>query len=168
MELDHAYRERVCQYQIHAYMYGHNIQPPPGVTSALLAGEPVADLILSPSATTVGFNELAIYRIGGEMAPSSALPIGGTRMVSEMQPVQVDPSQTGSGLLNSVLAVLAPPNPDEGERYDEEILDLPVYGFLVVTGVDIRQKRFTILSPNQGSFTGRNTVAGSFEMQEQV
>lgn len=66
------------------------------------------------------------------MAPSSALPIGGTRIVTEMQPVPVDPSQSGSGLLNSVLALLAPTNPDEAERYDEEILDLPVVGFLVM------------------------------------
>ena len=66
------------------------------------------------------------------MAPSSALPIGATRVVSEMQPVPIDPSQPGSGLLNAVLALLAPQNPDENERYDEEILDLTVSGFLVV------------------------------------
>lgn len=66
------------------------------------------------------------------MAPSSALPIGATRVVSEMQPVSIDPASAGSGLLNKVLALLAPPNPDENERYDEEILDLPVNGFLIV------------------------------------
>jgi polyribonucleotide 5'-hydroxyl-kinase len=66
------------------------------------------------------------------MAPSSALPIGATRVVSEMQPVSVDPSQPGSGLLNGVLAILAPPNPDENERYDEEILDLSVTGFIIM------------------------------------
>jgi hypothetical protein len=66
------------------------------------------------------------------MAPSSALPIGATRVVSEMQPVTIDPAQPGSGLLNAILALLAPPNPDEAERYDEEILDLTVTGFLVV------------------------------------
>jgi hypothetical protein len=49
-----------------------------------------------------------------------------------MQPVQVDPAQAGSGLLNMVLAFLAPVNPDENERYDDEILDLNVIGFLVV------------------------------------
>jgi polyribonucleotide 5'-hydroxyl-kinase len=49
-----------------------------------------------------------------------------------MQPVTIDPSQVGSRLLNAVLALLAPPNPDENERYDEEILDLTVAGFLVV------------------------------------
>jgi polyribonucleotide 5'-hydroxyl-kinase len=67
------------------------------------------------------------------MAPSSALPIGAARVLSEMQPVSVDPSQPGSGLLNAVLALLAPASQPEGrEQYDEEILDLPVAGFLVV------------------------------------
>ena len=66
------------------------------------------------------------------MAPSSALPIGATRVVSEMQPIPVDPGTPGSGLANSVLALLSPPNPDEAERYDEEILDLTVVGFLVM------------------------------------
>ena len=66
------------------------------------------------------------------LAPSSALPIGAVRTLSEMQPVLVDPALNTSGLLNSVLALLAPFNPDESERYDEEILDLHVIGFLVV------------------------------------
>ena len=66
------------------------------------------------------------------MAPTSALPIGAARVLSEMQPVVVDPSHSGSHLLNAVLALLVPLNPDEHERYDEEILDLPVAGFLIM------------------------------------
>ena len=66
------------------------------------------------------------------MAPSDVLPVGATRVVSEMQPALIDPASPGSGLLNCVLALLAPPNPDENERYDEEILDLTVVGFLIV------------------------------------
>ena len=66
------------------------------------------------------------------MAPSSALPIGAARVVSELQPILVDPALPGSGLLNAVLALLAPPNADEAERYDEEMLDLHIVGFLVV------------------------------------
>lgn len=66
------------------------------------------------------------------MAPSSALPIGATRVVSEIQPVLVDPSLPGSGLLNAMLALMAPFHADENERYDEEILDLPVTGFIAV------------------------------------
>ena len=66
------------------------------------------------------------------MAPTSALSIGAVRLISEMQPVQLDPSAPGSGLLNALLAVLAPLNPDENERYDEELLDLTVSGFIAV------------------------------------
>lgn len=66
------------------------------------------------------------------MAPSDVLPVGATRVVSEIQPSLVDPASPGSGLLNCVLALLAPQNPDENERYDEEILDLSVIGFLIV------------------------------------
>ena len=69
------------------------------------------------------------------MAPTSALPIGAARVVSEMQPLVVDAASPGSGLYNTVLALLAPPNPDEAERYDEEVLDLPLVGFLVVCAV---------------------------------
>ena len=66
------------------------------------------------------------------MAPSSALPIGAARVVSEMQPLVVDPTLGGSGLYNAVLAILAPPNPDESERYGGEILDLPVVGYIAM------------------------------------
>lgn len=68
----------------------------------------------------------------GSMAPSSALPIGAERVVSELQPIPVDPSQKGSGLLNAVLALLQPQIPDENERYEGEVLDLPVAAFFVV------------------------------------
>lgn len=65
------------------------------------------------------------------MAPSSALPIGASRAVSELLPLHVDPSSPSSGVLNSVLALLATTASD-GEQYDEEIVDLPVYGFIIV------------------------------------
>ncbi|KAG6331260.1 hypothetical protein ID866_7830 [Astraeus odoratus] len=133
VELDHSYRERVHNYQLHSYMYGQKIDPPSGITSAIVAGEAATDLVLSPSSSIIKFGDITIYRIGEEtMAPSSALPIGATRTLSEMQPIQLDPASVGSGLLNRVLAVLVPFHPDESERYDEEILDLPVSGFLVM------------------------------------
>jgi hypothetical protein len=67
------------------------------------------------------------------MAPSSALPIGATRTVNEMQPITLDPASPGSGLLNAIVALLAlPSHPEETERYDEEVLDLPVSGFLAM------------------------------------
>ncbi|KAJ7157002.1 Pre-mRNA cleavage complex II protein Clp1-domain-containing protein [Mycena crocata] len=168
VELDHLYRERVHNYQLHTYMYGQIIPPPAGISSASLGGETLSDLVLSPSSTIINFDDLSIFRIGAEtMAPSSALPIGAARTVSETQAVPIDPSQPGSGLLNAVLAVLAPPvNTDESERYDEEILDLPISGFLIVTSLDIPHRKMTILAPNQGSIVGRTAVIGSFEWQE--
>lgn len=118
------------------------------------------------------------------MAPSDVLPFGATRVVSEMQPALVDPALPGSGLLNCVLALLAPPNPDENERYDEEILDLTVVGFLIVQvdvmfspsktylsslrmNIDIPKRKMTVLAPNRGTFVGKTAIAGSFEWQEQ-
>ncbi|KAJ7047121.1 Pre-mRNA cleavage complex II protein Clp1-domain-containing protein [Mycena alexandri] len=168
VELDHLYRERVHNYQLHTYMYGQIIPPPPGISSASLGGETLSDLVLSPSSTIINFDDLSIFRIGAEtMAPSSALPIGAARAVSETQAVPIDPAQPGSGLLNAVLAVLAPPvNTDESERYDEEILDLPISGFIIVTNLDIPHRKMTILAPNQGSVVGRTAVIGSFEWQE--
>ncbi|KAF9014076.1 Pre-mRNA cleavage complex II protein Clp1-domain-containing protein [Cyathus striatus] len=168
VELDHSYRERVHNYQLHTYMYGQVIQAPPGVSSPSLGGESLSDLILSPSSTVINFGDLSIFRIGAEtMAPSSALPIGATRVVSEMQPVPVNPAMPGSGLLNSVLAIMAPPNADENERYDEEILDLTVTGFIIVTSLDIPHKKMTVLAPNQGSVLGKTAILGSFEWQDQ-
>lgn len=65
------------------------------------------------------------------MAPSSALPIGASRAVSELLPLHVDPSSPSSGVLNSVLALLASTTSD-GEQYDEELVDLPIRGFIIV------------------------------------
>ncbi|THH06497.1 hypothetical protein EW145_g4045 [Phellinidium pouzarii] len=171
VDLDHAYRERVHGYQIHHYMYGTHFSPPPGLVAAGTSGDEsvdASDARLSPVSTAVGFDDLAIYRIGGEsIAPSSALPIGATRAVSELQPVQVDPGARGSGLLNAVLALLAPLHPDENERYDEEVLDLAVSAFLVVTAVDMSNRKLTILMPGPGPVAGRTAIVGSFEWQDQ-
>ncbi|KAG9318596.1 hypothetical protein JVU11DRAFT_689 [Chiua virens] len=165
VELDHPYRDRVHNYQLHEYMYGQKIDPPPGVSNGLVAGEAFTELILSPSSTVINFGDLAIYRIGQEtMAPSSALPIGAARTLSEMQPILVDPMSSSTKLLNKVLALLAPFNEDENERYDEEILDLPTVGFL--NKLDIPNKKMTVLAPNQGSIVGSTAIVGSFEWTE--
>ncbi|CAK5277587.1 unnamed protein product [Mycena citricolor] len=185
VELDHLYRQRVHMYQLHTYMYGQKLPLPAGITSASLGGETVSDLILSPSSTIINFDDLSIFRIGAEtMAPSSALPIGAARTVSETQSVPIDPASPGSGLLNAVLAIVAPLSTDESERYDEELLDQPISGYLVMsvsdfgdprfyradsatsTNVDIPQRKLTVLSPNHGSITGRTAITGSFEWQE--
>ncbi|KAI0053854.1 Clp1-domain-containing protein [Auriscalpium vulgare] len=170
VDLDPPYRHRIHNYQLHAYFYGHPINPPPGLptsANATAGGESAMETNLSPSSSVISFDDLTIYRIGEKsMAPSSALPIGATRSVSEMQPVKVDPASPGSGVLNAMLALLAPPNPDDNERYDEEVLDLQVAGFLAVTSIDVPRRRMTVLSPGPGSFAGRTAIMGSFEWTE--
>ncbi|KAI0345428.1 hypothetical protein BDW22DRAFT_1412293 [Trametopsis cervina] len=176
VELDDEYESRVQKYQMHSYFYGERFSPPAGMpalvsasaaTGYLVGGEQIMDFTLAPSSFVMPFGEISIWRIGEEtMAPSSALPIGATRVVSEMQPIPVDPMQTASGLYNAVLALLSPPNPDESERYDEEMLDLHVVGFVVVTGLDTRTRKMTVLAPTQVSLSGRTAIVGSFEWEE--
>jgi len=64
VEVDPSYRERVHNYQIHAYMYGQTIPQPPGVKDGSFGGENVSDFVLSPSSMVVNFGDLQIYRIG--------------------------------------------------------------------------------------------------------
>ena len=79
------------------------------------------------------FHTLTLFVHSESMAPSSALPIGATRTVNEMHPITLDPASPGSGLLNAIVALLAPPvHLEETERYDEEVLDLQVSGFLAM------------------------------------
>ena len=64
------------------------------------------------------------------MAPSSALPIGGQRRISEVQAIPVDPALSGSGLLNAVLALLAPF--DAGHDENGHFADHDIAGYLIV------------------------------------
>ncbi|KAH9966846.1 Pre-mRNA cleavage complex II protein Clp1-domain-containing protein [Russula dissimulans] len=167
VELDVQYRQRIHAQQLHTYFYGQVIAAPRGL-SATAIGEADFDGRLAPSSSVIPFGELSFLRIGEKsMAPSSALPIGATRTVNEMQPIMLDPASPGSGLLNAVVALLSPPvHPEETERYDEEVLDLPVSGFLAITNIDVPNRKLTILSPSPGTFAGRIAVMGSFEWSE--
>ncbi|KAF8503385.1 Clp1-domain-containing protein [Russula emetica] len=167
VELDVQYRQRVHAQQLHTYFYGQTITPPPGLSITSI-GDADFEGHLAPSSSVIPFGELSFLRIGEKsMAPSSALPIGATRTVNEMQPIILDPTSPGSGLLNAIVALLAlPMHPEEIERYDEEVLDLPVSGFLAITNMDVPNRKLTILSPSPGTFAGRTAVMGSFEWSE--
>ncbi|KAG8722481.1 Cleavage polyadenylation factor subunit clp1 [Ceratobasidium sp. 394] len=137
VELDYAYQSRVISSQIRAYFYGTPLYLPPSmnIATAQLGGE-ATEMTLSPFSTTLDINEIRIYRIGDtSLAPSSALPIGATRAIGEMQPVRVD--LDSGGLLHSVLALLAP---FDSNPSDEAILKQEVAGFLIVTAVDIQRR----------------------------
>jgi len=171
VDLDDLYRSRVLSYQIRTYFYGPLVHLPPSVPLTELGGEASMDLNLSPCSTSVKFGDLKIFRVGPEsMAPSSALPIGASRVITELQPDPVDPAN--GGLLNAVLALLPLPSSHvnkkkiDEEPTDEELISSDIAGFILVTAVDNAKQRMTILSPNPGSLVGRIAIIGSYEWQD--
>lgn len=99
---------------------------------------------LNPFSTTIPLDLLEIYRIGQDrVAPSSALPIGAERVVSELQVTKLDVANSSSNLsslLHNVLALVEPPRgggepgkPDSAvEPTDDELLGANVLGLLHV------------------------------------
>lgn len=181
-ELDSSYRERVQAYQVKNYFYGAPIQLPlelanansnafgdgqgPNLAGLKLGGEAaIMDLVLSPHSSVIAFDDISIYRIGQDsFAPSSALPIGASRALSEMQPVKIDPSQPGSGIVNTMLALLSLTAPsDPTASIDEEIIDSDVIGFIVITSMDMENRKMTVLAPSAANLTGKIALTGSIQ-----
>ncbi|EUC57845.1 mRNA cleavage and polyadenylation factor CLP1 [Rhizoctonia solani AG-3 Rhs1AP] len=164
VEVDYAYHTRVVASQIRAYFYGTPLYLPPSMNpaTAQLGGEATTETTLSPFSVTLNAGDLQIYRIGSiSLAPSSALPIGATRTIGEIQPLRVDVES--GGILHSVLALLAP---FDSSPSDEMLLRQEVSGFLIVTAVDIPRRKITVLAPSQGSLVGRVALIGSLEWQD--
>ncbi|KAG8802925.1 Cleavage polyadenylation factor subunit clp1 [Serendipita sp. 400] len=82
-----------------------------------------------------------------------------------MQPVKIDPSQPGQGIVNIVLAVLSLTEAPEMD-IEEAILDADVLGFVVITSIDTENNRFTVLVPSAASLAGRVALTGSIQWQE--
>lgn len=122
-------------------------------------------------------------------APSSALPIGSARSITETILHQVDPTlpATESHLLNAVLALVRPPKKDDSKpialggavkkellevklepavEAGEELAKCEVAGYVVITAIDIPRRKFTILSPNVGKLPSTMALVGGFEWQE--
>lgn len=153
VELDDPYRSRLQALQIKTYFYGGSTSKSAG--SAQEAGIPRQVLpghadplggvpLLSPYSTTIPFDLLEVYKVGQEsLAPSSALPIGASRTVTETQLVKLDPTNSTADqttLLHSVLALVQPPRggggagqPDSSTNpTDDEIIGAPILGFVHV------------------------------------
>ena len=59
--------------------------------------------------------------------------LGGAGLALSVFTNMTKPPGSNGGLLNAIVALLAlPTHPEEMERYDEEVLDLPVLGFLAM------------------------------------
>ncbi|RGB29078.1 Pre-mRNA cleavage complex II protein Clp1-domain-containing protein [Rhizophagus diaphanus] len=138
---DNAFRRQAQMRKIREYFYG------------------LPKFELSPCSTLINLNDISIYRVGvGSLAPSSALPIGIDRKVSETQLVKVEPDDT---LLHSILAISTANNSDE-----QSLLVSTVIGFIYVSHVDISKQKMTILSPSPGRLPKQYLIMGSYKWME--
>ncbi|KAJ1812277.1 Cleavage polyadenylation factor subunit clp1, partial [Coemansia sp. RSA 2599] len=105
--------------------------------------------------TVVNFADTRVLRVGEDAkAPSSTLPLGETRKLTDTSVVDVDLDE---GLFHSVLAVtdvsLVGAASDEQQQQQPSVPDVvgvPVLGFVNVTKVDMDKKRLTVTSPVPG------------------
>ena len=150
VEVDEVYKQKLHDLQIRSYFYGMSPVVPQEPEKNAPAGldEPLGGVpVLNPYSFTIPFDLLSIYRVGQDrVAPSSALPIGAERTLSEMQVVKLDPVNSPSDLsllLHSVLALIEPPvaleHHEENaaseetpvkEYNDDELLGSTLLGFI--------------------------------------
>ncbi|KAF9163443.1 hypothetical protein BGX21_008628 [Mortierella sp. AD011] len=143
VERDSSFRRQTQNHKIREYFYGTTKNE------------------LAPYSTMINYHDVEILRVGeGSLAPSSALPIGEDRKVSETHVVKVDPSE--HILLHSVLAVS---NADK-MKSEEEILETNLAGFIYVSEVHEARKKMTVLSPCPGRIPKKYWWLGSLQWAE--
>ncbi|KAF9432466.1 Cleavage polyadenylation factor subunit clp1 [Entomortierella beljakovae] len=144
VERDTAFRRQTQNHKIREYFYGTTKNE------------------LAPYSTMINFHDVEILRVGegGSLAPSSALPIGEDRKVSETHVVKVEPSE--HLLLNSVLAVS---NADK-MKSEEEIIETNLAGFIYVSEVHEARKKMTVLSPCPGRIPKKYWWIGNLQWAE--
>lgn len=141
VERDSAFRRQTQKQKIREYFYGTSKSE------------------LAPYSTMVNYHDVEVLRVGeGSLAPSSALPIGEDRKVSETHVVKVEP---GEHLLHSVLAVS---NADK--LVETEILETNLAGFVYISEVHDIRKKITVLSPCPGRIPKKFWWLGSLKWAE--
>ncbi|WVQ81929.1 hypothetical protein IAT38_004056 [Cryptococcus sp. DSM 104549] len=107
VDLDDHYRETAHSFMVRTYFYG---EPPlPREISSLVGKMVGLDGDLTPYSFQIGWETLTVLRVGEEnFAPSSALPLGSSRVLSPTRLTKVDPSGPAHvvRLLNTVLALV--------------------------------------------------------------
>ncbi|KAG0249492.1 hypothetical protein BG011_009254 [Mortierella polycephala] len=141
VERDPAFRRHTQNQKIREYFYGTSKNE------------------LAPYSTMINYHDMEILRVGeGSLAPSSALPIGEDRKVSETHVVKVEP---GEHLLHSVLAVS---NADK--MTEPEILETNLAGFVYISEIHDARKKMTVLSPCPGRIPKKFWWLGSLKWAE--
>lgn len=141
VQLDSNFRRNLCQKQFKAYFYGPRHE-------------------FTPFSLVLQFDDIHIRRLGeSAVAPSSALPLGATRKVSETRTSKVEP--TKGLLLYSILACSYATSDDE-----DQLSDANCAGFVYVTAVDETKKQMTVLSPCPGKLPSSYLILGSIKWIE--
>ncbi|GAA5838048.1 hypothetical protein JCM11251_006834 [Rhodosporidiobolus azoricus] len=149
-DLDLPATSRVQSLQIRSYFYG---------------GPPLTQGLLSPFSIIVHFSSVRIVRVGeqaGAHAPSSALPLGATRLTRDTELVEVDLEATGASreVVNRILAV---PMAEEETEGQEKVVRGPVMGFVWVSALDQAKKKITLLSPLPGRLPRKTLIVGGID-----
>ncbi|GAA5878021.1 hypothetical protein JCM1840_001719 [Sporobolomyces johnsonii] len=149
-DLDLATLSRIQSSQIRSYFYG---------------GPALTQGVLSPFSIIVKFEDVRICRVGeaaGSHAPSSALPLGATRLTrdTELVPVDLTGPRAASEVINRLLAV---PQAEEGDEGEEKVVKGPVGGFVWVSALDQAKKKITLLSPLPGRLPRKTLILGSID-----
>lgn len=177
VDVDEVYKQKLQDLQIRSYFYGMQPAIPKATgeeehTSEALPGhaEPLGGVpTLNPYSSTIPLDLLSIYRVGQDrIAPSSALPIGAERVVSELQVNKLDPLNSSSdlsSLLHSVIALIELPSDaeelGEGELPSEAtLLSAGLVGLLHVSDIDTTRKKMTVLSPKPGKLPSKTALIG--------
>jgi len=127
VELDDVYRSRLRALQVRSYFYGGSgpakitipdLSDPEGTSTkeVTLPGhdESLGGVsTLSAFSSTLPLDLMWVWKVGQEaMAPSSALPIGAQRTVTQTQLVKLDPATSSADqatLLHSIVALIQTP-----------------------------------------------------------
>jgi polyribonucleotide 5'-hydroxyl-kinase len=139
VKLDSAFRKAEFQRQVRSYFYGRRDE-------------------YTPFSNTRSYDSIKMYRLGEDaLAPSSALPLGASRKVSETRTVKVEPTQ--AIILYSILAISWASNEDQ-------LSDVNCAGYIYVTMADDDKKTFTYLCPSPGDLPSSYLIIGDVKWIE--
>lgn len=131
VETDDAYRSRVQAGQIKSFFYGNLSNP--------------SDEQLSPQSMTIKIDNLKVFRITEDkVAPTSALPIGASRVLenTQLERVNFESSSQLLTLVHSLLYLVKWPDVNdvlnkhakeyEGDLASKDLIRADLVGFLIV------------------------------------
>ncbi|KAI9292328.1 Pre-mRNA cleavage complex II Clp1 [Neoconidiobolus thromboides FSU 785] len=111
---------------------------------------------LTPSPNVIKFNDINIFKVGeSKMAPTSALPVGMDRKLSETKLTKME---LGEYLLHSILAVCST-NSDQ----EDDIITSNIHGFVYITDIDQANQTITLLLPSTGKLPNSTLLLSSFQ-----